>query len=323
MRVVREVAVHLEHELGAVVERASEPGEIRRPEPFLARPVEHVDVAELGCELVRHRSGAVGRAVVDHEHARAFREHAAERAQHRLDVLALVVGRQADGRAHRRIIAFMARSLPANADVADQLELLADILEIEGEQSFRVLAYRRAATRVRETGTSIAQLALDGKARELQGIGTTIEGKIVQIVEDGEIHALTKHRQQVPPGVVEFVRLPGLGAKTARRIWLELDVTTIEGLREAAEAERLRTLSGLGPKVEENILRALAEQGERGAGGAADAARDRPAVRGRRGRRAARASVGGEGLGGGERAPAARDRARPRHHRDGEEARKP
>ena len=155
----------------------------------------------------------------------------------------------------------MARSLPANADVAAQLELLADILEIEGEQSFRVLAYRRAATRVRETGTSIAQLALDGKARELQGIGTTIEGKIVQIVEDGEIHALTKHRQQVPPGVVEFVRLPGLGAKTARRIWLELDVTTIEGLREAAEAERLRTLSGLGPKVEENILRALAEQG--------------------------------------------------------------
>lgn len=153
-------------------------------------------------------------------------------------------------------------ALPGNADVAAQLELLADILEIEGEQSFRVLAYRRAATRVRETGTSIAQLALDGKARELQGIGTTIEGKIVQIVEDGEIHALTKHRQQVPPGVVEFVRLPGLGAKTARRIWLELDVTTIEGLREAAEAQRLRTLSGLGPKVEENILRALAEQGD-------------------------------------------------------------
>jgi DNA polymerase (family 10) len=152
-------------------------------------------------------------------------------------------------------------TLPANADVATQLELLADILEIEGEQSFRVLAYRRAAMRVRETGTSIAQLALDGKARELQGIGTTIEGKIVQIVEDGEIHALTKHRQQVPAGVVEFVRLPGLGAKTARRIWLELDVTTLEGLREAAVSQRLRTLSGLGPKVEENILRALEERG--------------------------------------------------------------
>jgi DNA polymerase (family 10) len=150
--------------------------------------------------------------------------------------------------------------LPANNDVADQLDELADILEIEGEQSFRVLAYRRAATRVRETGSSIAQLALDGKARELQGIGTTIEGKIVQIVDDGEIHALTKHRKQVPPGVVEFVRLPGLGAKTARRIWLELGVTTLDELREAADAQRLRTLSGLGPKVEENILTALAER---------------------------------------------------------------
>jgi DNA polymerase (family X) len=151
-------------------------------------------------------------------------------------------------------------ALPANNVVADQLDELADILEIEGEQSFRVLAYRRAATRVRETGTSIAQLALDGKARELQGIGTTIEGKIVQIVDDGEIHALTKHRRQVPPGVVEFVRLPGLGAKTARRIWLELGVTTLDELREAADAQRLRTLSGLGPKVEENVLKALDER---------------------------------------------------------------
>ena len=212
-------------------------------------------------------------------------------------------------------------ALPANADVAAQLELLADILEIEGEQSFRVLAYRRAATRVRETGTSIAQLALDGKARELQGIGTTIEGKIVQIVDDGEIHALTKHRQQVPPGVVEFVRLPGLGAKTARRIWLELDVTTIEGLREAAEAQRLRTLSGLGPKVEENILRALAEQGTR-------APEQQRTLLGTAlpfvvdaGRGAPCAPVGGEGLGGGKRAPAARDGSRPGHHRDREEAR--
>jgi DNA polymerase (family X) len=151
----------------------------------------------------------------------------------------------------------MTQTLPSNAEVVGQLELLADILELEGEDTFRVLAYRRAATRIRETGTSIAQLALDGKARELQGIGKTIEGKIVQMIEDGEMHALTKHKQQVPPGVVEFLRLPGLGPKTARRIWLELGVTTLDGLREAAASERLRTLSGLGPKAEENVLRAL------------------------------------------------------------------
>ena len=155
-------------------------------------------------------------------------------------------------------------ALPANADVAGQFELLADIFELEGVDGFRVLAYRRAATRIRETGTSIARLALDGKAKELQGIGKTIEEKIVQIVEDGEVHALTKHKQLVPPEVVQFMRLPGLGPKTARRIWHELDVTTLEGLREAAESERLRTLSGLGAKTEENVLRALAEREEEG-----------------------------------------------------------
>lgn len=155
-------------------------------------------------------------------------------------------------------------ALPANADVATQFELLADILELEGAETFRVLAYRRAATRIRETGTSIAQLALDGKAKQLQGIGKTIEGKIVQIVEDGEVHALTKHKQLVPADVVEFMRLPGLGPKTARRIWHELGITTLDGLREAAASERLRTLSGLGAKTEENVLRALAERAEEG-----------------------------------------------------------
>ncbi|MCW2976045.1 MAG: hypothetical protein JWM06_1326, partial [Actinomycetia bacterium] len=83
-------------------------------------------------------------------------------------------------------------SLPQNAEVAEQFELLADLLELEGAESFRVIAYRRAATRMRDTSGSIAQLALDGKAKELQGIGKTIEEKIVQIVEQGEIEALTK-----------------------------------------------------------------------------------------------------------------------------------
>jgi DNA polymerase (family 10) len=144
--------------------------------------------------------------------------------------------------------------------VIEQIELLADMLELEGTETFRVLAYRRAAQRIGETGGSIAQLALDGKAKELQGIGKTIEEKIVQIVEHGEIEELAKRRDRIPPDVIAFMRLPGLGPKTARRIWKELDVTTLEGLREAAEQQRLRTLTGLGPKVEENVLKALRER---------------------------------------------------------------
>ncbi|MDX6369768.1 MAG: polymerase, partial [Gaiellaceae bacterium] len=149
---------------------------------------------------------------------------------------------------------------PRNTDVADQLELLADLLEIEGEASFRVLAYRRAATRIRETAGSVAELALAGRAKELQGIGKTIEEKIVQVVEDGEMHALTKRKKVIPAEVVTFMRLPGLGPKTAARIWQELGVTTIEELKRAAEAEQLRTLAGLGANTEERILKALAEK---------------------------------------------------------------
>jgi len=149
-------------------------------------------------------------------------------------------------------------TLPRNADVADQFDLLADLLEIEGADSFRVVAYRRAATVMRESPAGIAQMALDGKAKSLSGIGKTIEEKIVQIVEDGEITALRERKDRIPAGVISFMRLPGLGPKTARRIWQELGVSTVEELRDAAEAERLRALPGLGPKTEENILRALA-----------------------------------------------------------------
>ncbi|HUK93623.1 MAG TPA: DNA polymerase/3'-5' exonuclease PolX [Gaiellaceae bacterium] len=149
----------------------------------------------------------------------------------------------------------MATTLPRNADVAEQLELLADLLEIEGEAAFRVLAYRRAATRVRETGTPVAQLALDGKAKELPGIGATIQDKIVQIVDIGEIEALRKRRKTIPPEVVEFLRIPGLGPKTVRKIWQELGVTTLAELKAAAREHRLRTLPGLGAKVEENVLK--------------------------------------------------------------------
>src|SRR5213082_289164 len=124
----------------------------------------------------------------------------------------------------------MATTLPRNADVAEQLELLADLLELEGQDAFRVLAYRRAATRIRETGSSIAQLALD---------------------EKGEIEALTKRKGLIPPGVVSFMRLPGLGPKTARRIWQELGISTVEELRAAAEAQQLRGHAGIGPGTEE------------------------------------------------------------------------
>ena len=85
-------------------------------------------------------------------------------------------------------------ALPRNDEIADQLDLLADLSEILGEQSFRVLAYRRAATRIRETAASVAELALEGKAKELPGIGKTIETKIGLPVVRQVADALRSHR---------------------------------------------------------------------------------------------------------------------------------
>ena len=151
----------------------------------------------------------------------------------------------------------MPRTLPRNGELADQLDLLADLSEILEEESFKVIAYRRAAGRIRESPLPIAELALDGKAKELPGIGKTIESKVVEVVEDGEMHALAKRRGLVPTGVVDFLRLPGVGPKTAARIWMQLGITSLEGLKSAAEEGRLRDLSGMGARSEEKILKAL------------------------------------------------------------------
>jgi DNA polymerase (family 10) len=149
--------------------------------------------------------------------------------------------------------------LPRNDALAEQFDLLADLMELEGGDSFRIGAYRKAAARIRETPSSVAQLALAGKAKLLQGIGKTIEAKIVEVVDDGEIHALTKRKADVPAEVATFMRLPGLGPKTARRIWRELGITTVDALKAAAETQQLRGHAGIGPGTEEKIAAALAQ----------------------------------------------------------------
>jgi DNA polymerase (family X) len=152
------------------------------------------------------------------------------------------------------------RALPRNAEIADQFDLLADLLELEGSDAYQVLAYRRAATTIRESARPVAELALEGRAIDLPGIGKTIEAKIVQAAERGEIEILSERKKLVPGEVLSFMQLPGLGPKTARRIWRELGVTTLDELRDAAASQRLRALRGLGAKTEERVVQALSKQ---------------------------------------------------------------
>jgi DNA polymerase (family 10) len=151
----------------------------------------------------------------------------------------------------------VARGLPSNAQLADQFELLADMLELDGADAFRLIVYRRAATRIRESAVPVAQLALDGKATRLSGIGTTIQNKIIEFSETGDLSAIAKLRDKLPSGLVEVMHVPGLGPKTARKLHSELGIQSAADLRSAAENGLLAGLPGLGPKTEEKILKAL------------------------------------------------------------------
>jgi DNA polymerase (family X) len=153
----------------------------------------------------------------------------------------------------------VARPLPSNAQLAEEFELLADMLELDGADAFRLTAYRRAATRIRESAVPVAQLAQEGSATKLSGIGTTIQNKILEYSETGDLSAVAKLREKLPAGLVEVMHVPGLGPKTARKLHAELGVQSAADLRAAAEQGLLAELPGLGPKTEEKILKALAK----------------------------------------------------------------
>ncbi len=146
---------------------------------------------------------------------------------------------------------------PSNAAIAEALEELGDLYELDGAISYRVLAYRTAAKAVREASVSVAGLAREGRATELPGIGDTLQEKILALATTGAIPAAEKLRAKFPPGLVAITRLPGLGPKRARLLHSELGVDSPRALREAALAQRLRTVRGLGPKLEEAVLAAL------------------------------------------------------------------
>ncbi len=145
-----------------------------------------------------------------------------------------------------------------NADIAAAFDELGTLYELDGAVVYRVLAYRNAAKAIRDSGVSVAELARQGRAEELPGIGKTIAEKIVALLDEDEIPAARKLKAKIPAGLVTVTRIPGLGPKRARQLHDQLGVDSIESLRAAAEAQQIRTVAGFGAKAEEKILAALA-----------------------------------------------------------------
>jgi DNA polymerase (family X) len=153
-----------------------------------------------------------------------------------------------------------------NAEIAAALEELGTLYELDGAVKYRVLAYSTAGKAIRESPVSVAELAAQGRTTEIPGVGKTLAEKIDALLETGEIPAAVKLKAKFPPTLIEVTRVPGLGAKTARLLYEELEITSMEDLKAAAEAERIRDVKGLGAKVEENVLASLERLGEPGEG---------------------------------------------------------
>lgn len=153
-----------------------------------------------------------------------------------------------------------------NGDIAAALEELGVLYELDGAVRYRVLAYSTAAKAIRESPVSVEELARAGRATEIPGVGKTLAEKIDALLDTGEIPAAAKLKAKFPATLVEVTRVPGIGPKTARLLWEELQIATLENLKVAAEEEKIRHVKGLGPKAEENVLASLERVGQPGEG---------------------------------------------------------
>ncbi len=145
-----------------------------------------------------------------------------------------------------------------NAEIASMFDQTADLLEIKGENPFRVRAYRRAARTIEGLPQSVrGMLAAEGDLSELPGIGKDLAGKIAAIVESGHFDLLDQLKKKLPGELGEMAALPGLGPKRIKLLYSKLHVRTLDDLRKAVEAGRLQRRKGFGPAIEKKLAAAL------------------------------------------------------------------
>jgi len=150
-----------------------------------------------------------------------------------------------------------------NREVAKVFSDTADLLEIKGEAIYRVLAYRKAAESLSSLGEDINETARTGRLRDIPGVGEAIASKIDELLTTGKISFYEKLAAEIPPTLVEILKVGDVGPKKAARFWRELGITTLAELEAAARAGRLRGLSGMGEKSEARILESIQALGRR------------------------------------------------------------
>jgi DNA polymerase (family X) len=144
-----------------------------------------------------------------------------------------------------------------NDDLARVFHEIGDILEVKGEIPFKTIAYHRAADAIARAPFDVASAYASGDRRPIPGVGQAIGDKIVEMATTGRIALHDRLRAEVPAGVVDLLRIPGVGPKTVRLVWEDLGIDSMEDLRRAAEAGDLRGLKGISAGTEQRILEGI------------------------------------------------------------------
>jgi DNA polymerase (family 10) len=145
-----------------------------------------------------------------------------------------------------------------NEDIARAFGEIADLLELKEENAYRVIAYRNAERELRSTGYDLPALLAAGEPLpKMPGIGPELSAKIREIYETGTSKTLEKLRKDYPPGILDLLRLPGVGPKRVRLFYGKLGVGSLDELERAVRTGRLRSLGGFGAKSEQRLLEAI------------------------------------------------------------------
>jgi DNA polymerase (family 10) len=145
-----------------------------------------------------------------------------------------------------------------NFEVARLFDLMADVLELRGDNPFRIRAYRRAAQNVESLTEDVERVAQEDRLDEVPGIGKDLAGKIIEYLETGRVREIEAAKRGIPPGVVELMNVPGVGPKTAKLLYEREGIRSVARLEALARAGKLRGLPGIQAKTEDNILRGIA-----------------------------------------------------------------
>ncbi len=144
-----------------------------------------------------------------------------------------------------------------NQEVAKIFNDIADILEIKGDNPFRIRAYRRAAQNIDGMANDVADMSIED-LHKIPGIGTDLAGKIHEYAQTGRLEFYDELKKEVPRGLVDLLSIPGLGPKTAKLLFDKLQIKDIDDLERYAKEGRLKGLPGIQAKTEENILKGIA-----------------------------------------------------------------